>query len=213
MPSRLASDRATRLTLTPRPWFSLPGLALLLSLLAACKPEPALPVLFQVPDFSLVDQAGQPFGTAELGGRPAVVDFVYTTCTDTCPLLSQTMAQLQEHLRAEGLLGGQVILLSITVDPERDTPPVLARYGERFAADAAGWKLLSGDPEATWSAIEGFKVGRPFPLPLDARNPVVNLAHTNRFMLMDGSGQVRATYLYESLVISDVVHDVKRLLR
>jgi protein SCO1/2 len=185
----------------------------LLLLLGACKPEPALPVLFQVPAFSLIDQAGQPFGSADLAGRPAVVDFVYTACTDTCPLLSQTMTQLQEHLRSEGLLGSQVVLLSITVDPERDTPPVLARYGERFGADLAGWRLLSGDPESTWRAIEGFKVGRPFPLPLDNRNPVVNLAHSNRFMLMDGSGQVRATYLYESLVVGDVVHDVRRLLR
>ena len=199
-----------------RPGFLLQGwlcLAALLLLLAGCRPEPALPVLFQVPAFSLVDQSGQPFGTAEIGGRPVIVDFVYTTCTDTCPLLSQTMAQIQEQLRAEGLLGSQAVLISMSVDPERDTPPVLERYGERFGADPGGWKLLTGDAETAWRAIEGFKVGRPFPVPLDSRNPVVNLAHSNRFMLMDGSGQVRATYLYETLVVGDVVHDLKRLIR
>src|SRR6478672_639603 len=113
------------------------GLALLLVALAglACRSEPPLPTLFPAPRFALTDQRGQAFGSAELGERVALANFVYTSCTDTCPLLSTTMGQIQDQLRADGLFGTKVMLLSFSLDPGRDTAPVLAAYGERFGTD------------------------------------------------------------------------------
>jgi protein SCO1/2 len=186
-------------------------LALLASL--ACRQEPPLPTLWPAPRFALTDQQGQPFGTADVGQRVALANFVYTSCTDTCPLLSATMGQIQEQLKSEGLFGGKVVLLSFSLDPERDTPPVLAAYGERFGADPAAWKLLTGPSDTLGQLAQDFKLGRPIPLPPSSQNPLINLAHSNRFVLIDGSGQVRATYLGDSLEVADVVRDIKRLLR
>ena len=71
-----------------------------------------------------------------------LLDFVYTHCTDACPLLSATFQQAQRKLADDKLLGSRVMLVSLSVDPQHDTPPVLAEYGQQFKADANGWKLL-----------------------------------------------------------------------
>jgi protein SCO1/2 len=123
------------------------------------------------------------------------------------------MGQVQEQLKAEGLFGERVVLLSFSLDPPRDTPPVLAAYGERFGADPGGWKMLTGDPEALAQMAQDFKLGRPIPLPPTAESPVINLAHSNRFVLIDGHGQVRAYYRGEELNVDEVVRDIRRLAR
>jgi protein SCO1/2 len=179
----------------------------------ACRQEPPLPEFGAAPTFSLIDQQGRPFSSSDLAGRVALANFVYTSCTETCPLLSANMGLVQEQLRHDGLFGGKVVLLSYTLDPERDTPPVLARYGERFGVDPAGWKLLTGSGEELGQIAQDFKLGRPIPLPLDARNPVVNLGHSNRFALVDGSGQVRAYYSGQELQIDQLQSDIRRLVR
>ncbi len=71
-----------------------------------------------------------------MAGRVGVYSFVYTHCQDTCRLLTATMAGVQQRLRAQGLLGSKVQMVSVTVDPDRDTPGVLAEYASRFHADA-----------------------------------------------------------------------------
>src|SRR5207253_3114150 len=102
----------------------------------------------------------------------------------TCPLLSATMGQVQEQLRAEGLFGSKALLLSFDVDPEYDRPPVLAAYAEHFKADGAGWKMLTGPTEALAQIGDDFKLGRAVPLPPSETNPAINLAHSNRFVLV-----------------------------
>ena len=94
-------------------WVTLSLLAL-----AACRQEPPLPSLGPAPDFALTDQDGAAFGSADLGRRVTLANFVYTSCTDTCPLLSATMGQVQEQLKADGLLGNKVMLLSFSLDPD-----------------------------------------------------------------------------------------------
>jgi protein SCO1/2 len=124
----------------------------------ACRREEPIERLWVAPAFALVDQQGRPFGSADPAGRAAVLSFVYTHCTDTCPLLTATMAQVQERLRAEGLLGSKVQLVSVTVDPRRDTPAVLAEYAGRFRADPDAWRFLSGEPAAIYDVLVGFKL-------------------------------------------------------
>ena len=92
---------------------------------SACRGEEPLPRLWTAPAFTLVDQHGRRFGSTDLVGRAAVLSFVYTNCVDTCPLLTASMAQVQDRLRTAGLLGAQVQLVSVTVDPRRDTPRCL----------------------------------------------------------------------------------------
>ena len=168
-------------------------------------------MLGEAPRYDLTDQDGAPFGSNDVGSRVALANFIYTTCTDTCPMLTATMARIQEQLRAETLLGGKVVLLSFSIDPERDRPDVLKRYGERFGVDGGGWKLLTGNSDAVGRIAQDLKLGRPFIVPPSAQNPSVNIAHTNLFVLIDRSGQVRATYLADDLAPDIVVKDIKRL--
>ena len=126
-------------------------------------PEGSVPSLTknqQVVDYllTLLDQQGRSFGSADRAGRAVRLSFVYAHCTDTCPLPTAIMSQVQDRLRAEGLLGTRVQLASVTVDPRRDTPPVLAEYAGRFKADPDAWRFLSGEPDAIYAVLAGFKL-------------------------------------------------------
>lgn len=188
------------------------GIALTLLLGAlACRPASSLPVLFPAPQFELTDQTGRPFSSAHLAGKVVVANFVFTSCTDICPLLTATMAQVRDRLRQERLLGEKAVIVSFSVDPENDTPEALAVYGERFAAVPSEWRFLTGQRQAIDDLlIGGFKVGRPPPA---ARAPggSVEIIHTNRFALIDPRGQVRALLNGEELDVAGVVEEVRRL--
>ncbi|HEY2900720.1 MAG TPA: SCO family protein [Polyangia bacterium] len=117
----------------------------------------APPVLGTVPAFALTDQAGRRMGTAELQGKVWVADFIFTSCQEACPLLSQKMAEVMRRAR---LLGPDFHLVSLTVDPERDTPARLAEYGARFGANPQKWSFLTGPMDVIEGAVvDGFKEG------------------------------------------------------
>jgi protein SCO1/2 len=194
-------------------WLARTGLLLLVLAGLGCRSEPPLESYGPAPRFSLTDQLGGPFATEDVGDRVVLANFIYTSCTDTCPLLSASMGQVQEQLRAEGMLGSKAVLLSFDLDPERDTAPVLAAYGERFRADPGSWKMLTGQTEALARIADDFKLGRPIPIPASEGGPAINLAHTNRFVLVDRGGQVRAYYRGEALDVGEVVRDIRRLVR
>src|SRR5579859_7772459 len=101
-----------------------------------CQAQPKLDAFGPAPAFQLVDQTGATFASNSLAGRVTLLDFIYTHCTDACPLLSATFQQTQRKLSDEKLLGSRVMLVSLSVDPQHDTPAVLAEYGQQFKADA-----------------------------------------------------------------------------
>ena len=106
-----------------------------------------------LPEFSLIAQDGRRVTRADLHGKVWVANFIYTHCTDTCPLQSARLAGLQTDFVGERNL----TFLSITVDPKRDTPTVLTEYAARFAANRDRWWFLTGDEDATYALIrEGF---------------------------------------------------------
>jgi protein SCO1/2 len=178
-------------------------------LLVACRAEEPLPRLWPSPAFVLVDQQGRPFASADLAGRAAMLSFV-THCTDTCPLLTATMAQVQDRLRAEGLLGSKVQLVSVTVDPRRDTPAVLAEYAARFKADLDAWRFLSGAPEAIYAVLAGFKLNTVQVARASEGADVI--PHSNRFVVVDPDGVVRAALPGEEVTSDEIVQTVKRVL-
>lgn len=185
--------------------------AVLLAASVACRPASSLPVLYPAPDFNLTDQTGRPFSSAHLAGKVVVADFVFTTCTDICPLLSGTMAQVRDQLKQAKLLGDKAVIVSFSVDPEHDTPDALTTYGERFGATPVEWRFLTGDRQSIDELlIGGFKVGRPPPAP---RTPggAPEVIHTNRFALIDPRGQVRAMLNGEELDVPGLVDEVRRL--
>jgi protein SCO1/2 len=111
-------------------------------------------------DEALLDQAGRRVRLASevIGGRIAIVNFIYTTCTTVCPIASATFAQLQDRLGAE--LGKEVVLVSISVDPVRDTPARLSEISARFGA-RPGWTWLTGAKREVDGVLKGFGAYAP----------------------------------------------------
>ncbi len=87
-----------------------------------------------VPLFQLINQNGQPFGSAQLNGKIWIADFVFTTCPGPCPMISTRMSELQKPLEKT-----DVHLVSFTVDPAKDTPKVLRGYAEKLHAEPGRW--------------------------------------------------------------------------
>jgi protein SCO1 len=114
-------------------------------------------ILGALPTFALTDQAGRSFGTRELTGKVWVTDFIFTACQEACPLLSLRMQELGHRTRH---LGPDFHLVSISVDPDRDTPERLAAYAARYGANPVRWSFLTGPADAIQAAVTGgFKVG------------------------------------------------------
>src|SRR5262249_13225868 len=94
------------------------------------------------PEFTLTTQDNARLSLSELRGKGVAGTFIYTSCADTCPPLTGKLASLQPRLGAD--FGSKVFFLSVTVDPERDTPEVLRRYAHAHGAKPAGWVFLTG---------------------------------------------------------------------
>src|SRR5262245_34504093 len=97
----------------------------------------SLPKIKSAPEFTLTKQDGKRLALRELRGKVLAITFIFASCTDTCPLLTAKMAGIQNRLGPA--FGPQAFFLSITVDPERNTPAVLKRYAEAHSANTAGW--------------------------------------------------------------------------
>jgi len=187
---------------------------LVAALCLACQPQPQLDVFGRAPDFQLTDQTGSSFASSSLAGRVTLLDFVYTHCTDACPLLSATFQQTQRKLADDKLLGERVMLVSLSVDPQHDTSAVLAEYGKQFKADATGWKFLTGDWDQVYDVVTALKVATRPPRPAaDAPAPGgTELTHSTRIILIDAQQQVRAYLEGQDATADDLVKAAKRLL-
>lgn len=113
---------------------------------------------YTIPDVSLVRDDGKSVSLpAELNdGRPVVLSFIYTTCTTICPVTSQTLSQLQQKLGADR---DRVHIVSISIDPEQDTPARLAAYAKKFNAGPE-WQHYTGTLAASIAAQRAFDAYR-----------------------------------------------------
>jgi len=171
------------------------------------------PAYGSVPDFSFIERSGQRVERVEFLGRIWVVDLIYTRCPDTCPLQSAEMARLQ----AEFVNEADIRLVSITVDPARDTLAVLSRYAKRFGADPKRWLFLTGEKEAMYRFVqEGLRlpVMDPGSRPRGAGGRGVTLLHSSRFVLVDREARIRGYYESSDMEsLRQLREDVKTLLR
>jgi protein SCO1/2 len=169
---------------------------------------PDLPMLGELPAFSLVAEDGKPFRKDDLLGRVWIADFVFTSCSDACPRLQAKMKKLQDRL-VPLEQGGNIGLLSISVDPERDTPTKLKQYGDIFGARAGLWRSLTGEQqELERTVVRGFHTAMAkIPRPADAHpasdwkpgggDPHVeafDIMHGERLVLVDRMGRIRGYY-------------------
>lgn len=186
-----------------------------------------LEVYGQVPDFELTERSGRRIILADLRGRVWIANFMYTNCTETCPLQSAHLARLQAEFAGEPDLR----LVSITVDPKHDTPAVLAEYAGRYRADPERWLFLTGPKDAiSRLAVEGFHLGVVGPssaLPAllgrllgpasawahteDASGPIM---HSSRFVLVDRAAWIRGYFdSSDPVALERLRHSVSALLR
>ena len=108
------------------------------------------------PEVELTDAQGRPFRLADLRGRAVVVSFIYTTCNGTCPLTTAALDRVRSALKARHLWGDRVAFVSITLDPERDTPEVLRRYASIYRAEPSRWHFLTGPPEKVRAVLKAW---------------------------------------------------------
>jgi len=145
-----------------------------------------LPTIGPAPDFALTSQDGARVSLTDFRGKVVALTFIFTSCADTCPLLTAKMAQVQDELGSN--FGTKIAFVSITVDPERDTPEVLKQYAQNFGANLAGWTFLTGDPAALR------EVERSYGL-FAAKALDGNLDHTFLTSVVDRQGTLRVQYL------------------
>jgi protein SCO1/2 len=191
----VASHRAA--TVTERR-ASLPLLTLALLLTACVKPRD-LPIFGDVPEFQLTAQTGQPFDSKALDGHVWVADFIYTTCTGPCPMMTTHMRQLQNSTAEIP----DVLLVSITVDPVHDTPPVLTEYARHFKQDPSRWFFLTGGMDKLNDlGVRAFKLNS-----VDG-----SLTHSTRFVLVDRHRRIRGFYISgEDAFMPQLLHDIRQL--
>ncbi len=174
-------------------------LTLAIALTACFERRPSLEVFGEIPQFDLVAQDGGPFHSQVLAGKIWVADFIYTTCPGPCPRMTSQMREVQDAV----LKIPDVRLVSFTVDPANDTPPVLAAYAKTHGASSSIWYFLTG-PVATLQTLDrdAFKLGN-----LDA-----TLQHSTRFVLVDRQGRIRGYYdTSDSSAIPKLISDVSSL--
>ncbi len=169
-----------------------------------------LPAVRSVPPFRFVDQSGAPFGSADMFAPQAaapriwIADFIFTNCAGPCPLMTLGMAELQRRLQDTPEVG----FVSFSVDPDRDTPEVLARYAREYGA-APGWRFLTGPRDDIHRLCnEGFMltVARErldngadpaAALPPPATRPTTDdqgILHSTLFVLLDAGGRIRGFF-------------------
>jgi protein SCO1/2 len=154
---------------------------------AADEPSPlALPTIGPAPAFALTSQNGVPVALNDLRGKVVAVAFIFTTCGSTCPLLTAKMVQVQNQLGTD--FGAKIAFISITLDPEHDTPEMLKLYAEAYEADPAGWSFLTGDPSAVRDVVRHYGV-------YAAKTDDGSIDHTNLISVVDRRGILRVQYM------------------
>lgn len=160
----------------------------------------------QLVDFSLTDRTDATVTRADLDGKILVVDFLFTSCSLTCPAVNAQMTRIQQLTTNEP----EVKLVSLTVDPRDDTPAVLEKYGARFGAETNRWLLLTGDRYTLYQLI-----GNSF-LAQDSTGSFGympgNFAHIERIAVVDTHGQVRGYFdgLNQNTPVA-VINEIKTL--
>lgn len=194
------------------PWFlaALAGVVLIPALrpLLRFEPDPP-PVAGQLPEWRLVDQHNDAFGSAGLAGDVYVASFLFTRCPAVCPRLTASLRQLELRYREEGVRG--VRLVSFSVDPEYDTPERLRAYAQSRGLDGERWSLVTGDGKEVRSLVEdGF--GQPMGERLTLWGGAIDVAHTTRLVLVDQGGRIRGDYGSDRAGLDEIFHRARQVL-
>jgi protein SCO1 len=165
-----------------------------------------------VADFRLTDQEGRPIARSQLLGKVWVASFIFTRCATLCPQVCATLAELQELTKGDP----DVRLVSLSVDPDEDTPEVLKKYAARFGADPERWIFLTGKREKVYELVS-----KSFLLAVQqnegaARTPGNEVTHSSKLVVVDRKGHLHANDYFDGRRVDDEgkpVDDLTRLRR
>jgi len=159
----------------------------------------------RVPDTALIDQTNRRRSLSEWQGRQTVVTFIYTRCPlpDFCPLMDQNFATLQRRISQDTALRGRVQLISITLDPDFDTPAVLAVHAAKLHADPTIWTFLTGDRGTIDRLAAAFGVAI-------MRDGTPALTHNLRTAILDQELRVKKMFSGNDWTPGDVLQDLTR---
>lgn len=170
---------------------------------AATAPAERREVRIPIEDFVLTDQHGRSFAFGRMHGKVVLVTFVYTSCPDVCPLITAAARAVQTELAPAER--GAVQLLTITTDPEIDSPQTLRAYAGRYGADLTNWAFLTGDAGGL------SRVWKNFGVRVRRRGRGL-VDHTPLSCLVDASGVMRVAYVGASPDPRALLRDIRGLL-
>jgi protein SCO1/2 len=145
-----------------------------------------LPKIAPAPGFTLTSQDGAQVSLAKLRGKVVAVTFIFTRCSATCPMLTPLMLLVQDRLGGD--FGSKIAFVSITIDPEHDTPEMLKMYAQMYGADVAGWSFLTGTPPVVADLTRRYGV-------FAAKNENGDVDHSLLTSIVDQRGILRVQYL------------------
>lgn len=167
---------------------------------------PELPIIAQVPNYELINENGQRFGSENLKGRVYLANFVFSRCPSVCPKMLTEIEKIQKRVRGTGQ---KVAIVTFTVDPEHDNESVLFKLARDRKANPHVWTFLTGSNKDELFKLyrDGFKVGVE-------QNPknLFDIAHSEKIVLVDQSNRVRGYYAFEEHSINQLMIDVGLLI-
>jgi protein SCO1/2 len=170
----------------------------------ATSQEQPLPKIAPAPGFRLTSQDGAQISLANLRGKVVAVTFIFTRCSDTCPVLTPMMSLVQDRLGRD--FGSKIVFASITVDPEHDTPEMLKLYAQMYGADVAGWSFLTGSPAIIQDLTRRYGV-------FASKNANGDIDHAFLTSIVDRRGILRVQYLGVRFDPEEFRRDLLSLLR
>lgn len=162
-------------------------------------------------NYDLIDQDGESVQFPETyKGKVMLIGYVYTHCPDICPMITYNMRDIQRELPEEE----DFMLVSISFDPERDSPEVLYQYAENYRLNQENWRFLTGNSEEINSTLETLEI-KTLKTPTrftDSGKAQYFIDHTDRVTLIDRNGNVRNTYVGSKMNEEQIISDIHNLL-
>lgn len=156
------------------------------------------------PDFELIAQNGEKFSIREVRGKVVAVGFTYTSCIDTCPLLTAKMVSVQNKLGSQ--FGSEVFFITVSMDPEVDRPQVLKAYAQALGSDLRGWAFVTGSETEIQQVARDYGVFRQ-------KREDGEVDHSLLTSIIDRSGTVRVQYIGMLFEPEEFLHDLKDLVQ
>jgi protein SCO1/2 len=155
----------------------------------------------EAPAINLIDQNGKIVTNESLKGKVVLINFIYSNCDESCPVMVHKFMDIAEEMKAE--LGKNLVLASITMDPERDSAEALKAYAEKLKADTSYWSFLTGDKEEVAKTLKSFNF-------FYQKNEDGSFGHSNGIVLLDKKGVWKYTFNVLTVPVDIAVEWIKK---